>query len=746
MAEQTIGPPPIPSTSNTSTKRAAEAGHRSPAPSRAVRHTISGAHGALAVAGIAHIAGVHVGFATALGAVLVVAGVVWGNPRGEIGFGLATGVVAGGWLTWSAYTTPFSVVSLAGLVVAAVAIGTWYSHVLARVPSAAVQQQMSEAVSAATAATADTEQSRTGWQQVLIEAECDGVSVTSTRDLGNGASGFRVAGDFTSARFGYNEMSSKLPVIERIADRYTDYPIRAGSVQLSRPRGSTASKFELSIPTADIFGSAIPHPLRHEPRSIEDPIEIATAADGRRLSLLHRDSAHGMFSGMTDYGKSNFLNVHIYEWTRCIDAAPWLVCGPDKAAKLFKPLFRPWLKGEVPNPPIDRFAADLTEAMYLLWDAICGMKARSTSGGIDDTGSKWRVTPDTPRLVIGIEEAGDFLEDDRRTKMPDGKRYTFGELLRWLIRKARSEGINLLILTQGGTLDFLGADGSGIKKQIVYRVAFHAQTTSETNAVLAGDTRSVDLGSLGKGEVYIEQSGDERPVLALADYIDEGSTPDEHVMDKAARRHYENCKPLDPHTAAAMPYYAGRWTRPNQEAFLSALTGVSVAHLNATTETPAADGAGETTETRDEPEDAAGDGFNAAEHGNRMQAIVDRFAEEVQQDEQQQEIAELERSLSSTPRSLGDLNADSLRIVGVLHQVADDEVTADDLRTRVAAALGQDDSTEIDRRINAAVRDVLDVDELPSSVKRRRTRDGSKVSMWDMAAIRRSIDGLSRGH
>lgn len=741
MASQTIGPPPIPLTSNTPSKsRRAVAGtdRRARTPSRAVRHTISGAHGALAVSGIAHIAGVPTAFAAALGAVLLVAGVTWANPRGELGFGLAAGAVAGGWMTWSAYTTPFSVISLASLVVAAVGIGMWYSHVLARAPSAAVQQQISEAVSAATAATADTERSRTGWQQVLTEAECDGVTVTSTRDLGNGASGFRVAGDFTSARFGYAEMSSRLPVIERIADRYTDYPIRAGSVQLSRPRGSTASKFELSIPTADIFGAPIPHPLSHEPRSIEDPIEIATAADGRRLSVTHRDSAHGMFSGMTDYGKSNFLNVHIYEWTRSIDAASWLICGPDKAAKLFKPLFRPWLKGEVPNPPIDRFAACWDESMYLLWDAICGMKARSTSGGIDDTGSKWKVTPDTPRLVIGIEEAGDFLEDDTKMKMPDGKKYSFGELLRWLIRKARSEGINLIILTQGGTLDFLGADGSGIKKQVVYRVAFHAQTTSETNAVLAGDTRSVDLGSLGKGEIYIEQSGDERPVLALADYIEEGSSPDEHMMDRAARHHYSYVRGLDAHTAAAMPFYADRWTRADQQEFLGSLAGMSVNTITATAEAPV-DGVGEVAE-----ECQDGDGFNASEHATRMQAIVDRLADEVQQGEQQQEIAELERSLASTPRSLGDLNADTLRIVGVLHQVADDEVAADDLRAQVAGALDQDDSTEIDRRINSAVRDVLDVDEVPSSVKRRRTRNGSKVSVWDMAAIRRSIDGLGR--
>src|SRR5699024_2131677 len=136
------------------------------------------------------------------------------------------------------------------------------------------------------------------------------------------------------------------PAIELVADQATYYPIRPGTIQPARGRHATAGMVETRIPTTEVFGERIPHPISPDPRSIEDPIEMATAAEGSRVAIRHADSAHGMFSGMTDFGKSNLLSVHVYEWTRCTDAAVWLASGPDKAASLFKPLLRAWLKGE----------------------------------------------------------------------------------------------------------------------------------------------------------------------------------------------------------------------------------------------------------------------------------------------------------------------------------------------------------------------------------------------------------------
>lgn len=739
-------PPPVPAPLKRSTPprrvvrdSARETMRNARAPRKAIRDTITATHGTLAVGGLEHAANVPWGYPAILTAVLAGIGAWWGSEEhSDIGFGATMGAGAGGWLTWAAIETPWDIPQLSTLVVAATGAGAWYAKVRRRSRLARrMRQRVDTRLDHQALDRAEKQDVREAWQAILAEADCRGAQIEQVRALTNGAQGFEIHGRLTSPRFDYKQLETTISSLELIADARTEYPIRPGSIQLKRPANPTAGQWIMTVPTANIFGKPIPHPINHEPRSIEDPIEVATAADGSRISIRHADSPHAMFSGMTDFGKSNFLNCHIFEWTRCTDAVVWLMSGPDKAPKLMKPLLRPWLKGETPNPPVDRIAASKTESMYMLWDAIQGMGYRAGSGGIDDVGSKWDVTPETPRLLIGIEEAGDYLEDEHPVYMPDGKRYTFGDLLRWLIRKARSEAINILLLTQGGTLDFLGSSGSGIRKQILYRAAFRAQTASEMNACLAGDTSRVELGELDKGEIYIEQLGYERPVLALADYMEEGSTPDEHMMNIAAARHYQYAHALDDGTAASMPYYRDRWTRPEQQEYLAALMGVSVETMTSTP-SMSENTTTETVETHTESNTDNGESADAAEaYEQRMNAILEQY----QQDIDNEIIQNLETSMQDETRGLGDLDPDTLRVVGVIQKITDSEVSADELRSQVAIDLSMDDSTETDRYINAAIKDIV---EDVSRVKARRNRGGSKITVWDIEEINRTIKNMGR--
>jgi hypothetical protein len=774
-----VAPPPVAPTQNRATRRAEKVhavrrlAANATAPSKVVRDTITAAHATLALGGLDHVAHVPMVYPGALGVVLAAAGAWWGNRRHEMMFGGVIGASAGGWLMWSAATTPWGISNIATLAIAATGAGVWYGKVLrTRRQAAALGAQYTAAMTVQ----AGTETARVGWQEILEAAGCKGVVITSTKSLEGGASGFRITGRLTDPKFNFDALSGQLGAIELTADNRTDYPIRPGSIQLGRAKGATAGQFEITVPTADIFGQAIPHPIDHSPRSIEDPIFIATAADGSRISVTHNESAHGMFSGMTDFGKSNLLNCHIFEWTRCTDAVTWLISGSDKSAKLFKPLLRAWLKGEIPNPPIDRFAGTEEEAMRVLWDARMGIRSRGHGSGIDDLSSKWPVTPETPRIMIGIEEAGDYLASDTKHRMPDGKKWTFGQLLLEVIRKARSEAINLLMLTQGGTMDLTGDYGSGIKKQILYRVAFHAQSFTETNACLATDTSRVELGELDKGEIYVERAGDRRPILALADYMEDGAK--NNVMDLAARMHHQYAQEVDAATAAAMPFYRDRWTRPEQQEYLAGLLGMSVENIvgSAANAHPTnAMAAFEQWATEVHPGEAptqelfeqfiqetwqdATPGDRAeflADHDDgdddsnafsqRMQAIVDKYRAEV---ESAEEVATLERVMEVQSRTLGDLDAKTLRVVGVIQKITADELTADELRSRVAADLGMEDNTETDRYVNAAIRDILGVKELDTSVKRRRTLNDSdgndrKSFVWNVGAIKQAIRDMGR--
>src|SRR5690606_3075980 len=146
----------------------------------------------------------------------------------------------------------------------------------------------------------------------------------------------------------------------------------------------------------------------------------------------------------------------------------------------------------------DRIAPTWETAMRALWDAKCAIQRRSKGKGIEDTGDKWDVTPTAPRILIPIEEAGELLQNNKSWKAPDGSRWNFSDLLVDVISRARSEAINIIMMTQGGTMDLAGDRGTSLKKQIIFRVAFRAQATTERDAVLATDTRSVELSSLGK--------------------------------------------------------------------------------------------------------------------------------------------------------------------------------------------------------------------------------------------------------
>ncbi|MEU5852521.1 hypothetical protein, partial [Saccharopolyspora shandongensis] len=631
--------------------------------------------------------------------------------------------------------------SMLSLLGSAVIGGVYYARTLRKLRQIAeLDQKYTEAVAKQVAA--GGEKAQAGWQEIIAAAKCSGVKIEKVFSLTE-AEGYRLAGTFTDPRYGYANLASDLGAIEQVADQMTPYPIRNGCINLYRPPGATASQWEMTIPTVNILGGKIPHPIDHGPRSIEDPIEIATAADGRRISVLHSEVAHGMFSGMTDFGKSNLLNVHMFEWTRCVDAAVCLIAGETKAARTIKPLLAAYLKGEIPNPPIDRIAPTWQEAMRLLWDIKCGIKRRSKGKGIDDVSGKWTVGPDSPRIIVAIEEAGELLQSPKRWTAPDKTKWTFSDLYVEVITKARSEACNLLMLTQGGTMDLAGDRGSSIKKQILYRVAFRAQSQVERDAVLATNTRHVELGELGKGEVFLEVSADATtPTLALVDYMDD--TAHGNIMDLAARMHHQYARGLDEYTASAMPFYKDRWSRPDIQQFLSDLMGVD---YNGPTEP--------SDPEQDEPSSHQGDDGPAsaehaehADHEREVDELLAAAAAELEQHNAAAEVEQLERAFQKS-RTLAELEPETLRLLRVLQDAPAAEVPSDDLAVAAAEVLGLQArtengsvNTEASRKLAAAIRDVMGSEDQAAQVKRRATVDGRKLTVWDMAQVQAQIRTL----
>lgn len=750
VAPPPIAPPPIPqyTTLSARTRRSrvnplVQQVVTARAPGKSVRDTITAANGALAAGALEHSLGMPWAGGAALGVVMAAAGAVMGYQKDATAFGLGTGAAAGGWLAWSAADTPFSIPSLVGLLGASVIGGVAYARTRRRLRKIRELDQKIAEANAQRIASGNTAEVKAGWQEVLEKAGCKGVVIDRIDPLTDGAEGVRLTGRFTDPRsYRYETLAADLGIIEATAAGMTPYDIRNGSMNIYRPKGGQANGFELTIPTKNILGQTIWHPIDHNPRSVEDPIEFATSADGRRISVRHSDVAHGMFSGATDFGKSNLLNTFLFEWTRSVDATVCLIAGPTKAARTLKPLLAPWLRGEVPNPPVDRIAPTWETAMRALWDAKCAIQRRSKGKGIEDTGDKWDVTADAPRILIPIEEAGELLQNNKAWKAPDGSRWTFSDLLVDVISRARSEAINILVMTQGGTADLAGDRGPSLKKQIVFRVAFRAQATTERDAVLATDTRSVELSSLGKGEVFCETSStDARPTMALCDYMG-GGKGEEDLRVLIGREHYRYAQAVDDWTAEAMPYYETRWTNSDVQRFLAELVGKPFDPAAA-----ADPAAGADSDTGDDDQVEVDDAATAAAV-DRILAAAEQAMEE---DQRQVEVEQLRAAWEASPdaRTVGDLESETLRLLRIFQEApGGSAVPMDDLTAAAARILDIDANTEAARRVTAALRDIMGMsaDQLEKEkVKRRGTVDGRKLTVVDVDRVREQLRRLSAG-
>jgi hypothetical protein len=107
-----------------------------------------------------------------------------------------------------------------------------------------------------------------------------------------------------------------------------------------------------------------------------------------------------------------------------------------------------------------------------------------------------------------------------------------------------------------------GGESGDLKSQTSYRAGFQADGAVDANAVFRTTATGIAVETLRIGELYIEMTGYARPVLAKGDLL---SNDD---VRQAAVIYSPYCGPLDEWTAEALNFYAGRWTRRNQQEFL----------------------------------------------------------------------------------------------------------------------------------------------------------------------------------
>jgi hypothetical protein len=728
-----------------------------PAPRPEVGHPLLAMSATLAAGSVAHAVEAAPWWLLAGGGVASVVSTLVTRSRFNDGgpeavYAATSSAAVGGWLAWASATTPWSAVSLGALGLGTLIFGPLYGLLRWQRDKTHRQEVAARAI------TRELHKRHT-WSTILDKAGAKDITIASERTF---RAGFALELILGPASPDFRTLASLTPSIERIAAHETGLPIRPGSIQVER--GTYAHQATLVVPTRDVLNELIEFPQLSGPRSIHNPLPIGQFIDGNEVEVTFR-SIHGMFAGMNDAGKSNLLNVHTVLLSQCTDNVTWYIAG-NKAVRGLAPWLLPCLHGEIDpstgNPldrtPFDWVAGDWDEAMRMLLNAYRALDGRQAmfANGAD----KWEPSENDPQITILIDESPDLFASNKVKTTHQGERVTFSSLVLKLVRLARSEAIQIIFLSQRGTATMIGPDGGDVKSQVVYRLGFRATgNMTDVNAVFSTDTTGVELSTLPNGAFYLEQKGYVRPRLAKGYFI----SPEQIKTYAIANAAFVGA--VDDRTAALMPDYPQRWTRPNQRDLLETIAGRREPGVSG--QAAVAD-----TEEGDEPMSLNWDELNEMlpqvpqdliDKANRTEEL-DQIARQGKEDlaklteslttDLASEIDELERRLAmpvvpddqrnttthpaTTQHPAGEpLPADTLALLGALAATnllytPQRWLRSTDILAAVAGMLGWPQNTEGGRRLSAAL--------APIGVESsRESIEGKKYTVYPVIDLREAI-------
>ncbi|MFC4908416.1 FtsK/SpoIIIE domain-containing protein [Actinomadura gamaensis] len=244
---------------------------------------------------------------------------------------------------------------------------------------------------------------------------------------------------------------AKIPAIESALGTFR------GAVRVLPTRDDKANRFELRVLDIDPHADAIPWPgpsVTTINESIDlGPFEDATAA---RILLLRR---HGLIGGVAGSGKSGGINVLMGNLTACQDVVIWAI-DLKRGMEL-----QPWASC------IDRLATTPEQARVLLRDAVAVLEARAS--WLAANGRRvWEPSPNTPALVIVIDEFAELAED-----APESASDTDS-----IARRGRAVAVQLIAATQRPTQKAMGR--GAVRSQMDVRVSFRVRERKDVDLIL----------------------------------------------------------------------------------------------------------------------------------------------------------------------------------------------------------------------------------------------------------------------
>ncbi len=235
----------------------------------------------------------------------------------------ACGVIAAGWLAYSARTAAWHPVPVVVLLGSAAVLTGLYPAIMRRQELAAELARLADADAGAA-------RQRGKWPGLLAgighqEIEYAGQERT--------AAGYQVHLRLPrSGKVTYKMLAASAERLE-VAAR-----LRHGSLRFER--GNQAHQVILHVAERDMLARTVPLPLATEPMSINWPVPLGIYQDGEVCAVTLREVAT-LIVGLRGSGKSNLLNVLLAQLARCRDV---LIFAIDlKGGRMAAPWIEPWL-------------------------------------------------------------------------------------------------------------------------------------------------------------------------------------------------------------------------------------------------------------------------------------------------------------------------------------------------------------------------------------------------------------------
>ena len=525
-----------------------------PWPYRAVTAPITTLLSLYLVAGVVDFFGVPWHWVLIVGIFLTVtagmASVASAMGRAAAVYTVVTTVLSAVWMAYIAAHTPYSVAAIGSLIAGGLLIGPFFGVLRYAHRVAQEDDRPAEVVEA--------ENSRDPWVKIFAQVGYRG-SLVERDDSPD--YGYRLN---VQVKGSGNPLSGDLAgKLEQAAAALLtgDERLKRGAITVEA--GEFANDIIVHVNTLDVFSDDLVPPTGTGPKSIKDPIELGRYIDGMLMEVTLPRDLHMTIVGQTGSGKSVLLNNLIRGVTQCVDAITWL-SATDKGLPIVGPWLYPYATEETKHPLLDWASIDIEESARMLLSLYKLVHLRSSKPrGIK---SKLEISASSPAVVAIFEEAPGLLRDARKWPTHNGRAMSASEIVNEITRLGRSEAVYVIVLSQYGTGEMLGADGPKMKANFGARAGLRTSSSRENQYVFPDDT-NVHLHRLtNPGEIFLKTRVTPKPKFGRGYALE-----DESVADIALT--HSRYKPsMEADIAAGLGKdYTERWSDQRAGALIDAI-------------------------------------------------------------------------------------------------------------------------------------------------------------------------------